>query len=87
MKIPKSARAALWSYDVDDLDRDDDRTLIISNILNLGTKEAVSWLFKIYKKSEIKSVLQASKPGLWNKRSINLWSLVFKTPIHLTTRF
>ena len=87
MEIPQSVRSALWSYDVSALDLQKDYVLIITNVLNLGTEEAVRWLFATYDKKDIETVLSTPKPGLWDKRSLNLWSVVFDTPAHQGTRF
>ncbi len=87
MKLPKSVKAALWSYDTLAIDPIVDRELIITNVLNVGTKEAVQWLFQQYNKDEMKAVVGSPKPGVWNKRSLNLWSLVFQVPAKAHSRF
>lgn len=87
MKLPKSVQVALWSYDISTIDTIIDRELIVTNVLNIGTKEAVQWLFQQYNKDEIKAVIKSPKPGIWNKRSLNLWSLVFQVPAKVHSRF
>ncbi len=58
-----------------DLEKDKDR--IICNILNYGTKEATDLLFRIYDKQAIRKVVKNPRPGEWNKKSLNYWSIVF----------
>ncbi len=74
--IPKFVQPFLWSYDTTKLDLDRDKKRIITNVLNLGTKEATDWLFKQYSKVDIKDCLIHPLPGEWNNKSIVFWSLL-----------
>ncbi len=74
--IPKLVRAFLWSYDTSVLDLARDKRRIITNVLNLGTKEATDWLFKTYTKEDIKDCLTSPLPGEWNSKSIAFWSFL-----------
>ena len=67
----------LWSYDVAQMNLERDKKRIITNILNLGTKQAVLWLFRVYGKSDIKKVLEESIPGEWSQKSLYFWSEIF----------
>lgn len=73
-KIPKSVRNVLWSYDVQKIDLILHKKLIISQILNFGTKEATDWLFKTYEADEIRQIAQQIPLGQWEKKSLALWS-------------
>lgn len=75
--IPDFVRPFLWSYNIDKIDIERNKKRIIINVLNLGTKRAVDWIFKTYNREEIKRVVENSLMGDWGKKSINLWSLVF----------
>jgi len=75
--IPPVFKPFLWSYDVDKMDMRRDKRRIIINILNLGTREAVNELFKIYKKKDIIESVVNSMRGEWNEKSLNFWSLIF----------
>lgn len=75
--IPPAVRACLWSHDVAALDLERDKTLIITNVLNFGTKKATDWLFAHHSASQIAAVVQAPLPGRWDKKSLALWALVF----------
>ena len=73
MAIPKFLQPYLWSYDLSQMDAKEDKTTIVTQVLNLGDKKAVKWLFKTYKISEIKGVLKKPQRGLWLEKSINYW--------------
>src|SRR3989338_10658568 len=75
--IPLLFKPFLWSYDTDKIDLKRDKRRIIINVLNLGTKEAVRELFKIYSKKGIVELFTNSMRGEWNKKSLNFWSLIF----------
>ncbi len=66
----------MWSYDINALDLNRDRKRIITNVLNLGTKEATDWIFKTYSKKDIKDCLANPLPGEWNRKSMVFWSLL-----------
>lgn len=86
-ELIQAVKAVLWSYDTSKIDIIRDRELIITNVLNYGTKEATDWLFKVYNEEDIKKVLQNPRPGEWNKKSLNLWSVMFNIAPKLRTRF
>ena len=74
--IPKSVQPFLWSSVISVLDLTRDKRRIITNVLNLGTKEATDWLFETYTKEDIKDCLIHPLPGEWNNKSIVFWSLL-----------
>jgi hypothetical protein len=74
--IPSFVRPFLWSYNVDKLDLSTNKRRIITNVLNLGSKEATDWLFKTFSKEDIKEALSSPLSGEWSKKSINFWGLV-----------
>ena len=79
--LPKYVKSVLWSYDTDKIDLDKHRRLIISQVLNFGTKEATDWLFKKYSKKEI--ILELTNPmrGVWYPRILNYWQKKLKIKI------
>lgn len=74
--IPKFVQPFLWSYDIGEMNLTRDKRRIITNVLNLGTKEATDWLFKIYTKEDIKDCLIHPLPGEWNNKSVVFWSFL-----------
>lgn len=75
--IPEYTKPFLWSYDTEKLDIEKNKKRIITNILNLGTYNAVKWLFKTYNKADIKDAVLHPMPGEWNKKSLHFWSVFF----------
>ena len=73
--IPKSVANALWSYDINKIDLDLHKKLIISQVLNYGTEDATDWLFDTYPLDEIQKMAEQIPTGQWNKKSLALWSL------------
>ncbi|HLC87634.1 MAG TPA: hypothetical protein VJG66_01085 [Patescibacteria group bacterium] len=73
--LPQSVKVTLWSYDLNKIDREKHKKLIISQVLNFGSLEAVSWLFANYSGQEIKEAALNTPLGAWDKKSLNLWSL------------
>lgn len=85
--LPPAVKAALWSLDADRVDLDEHRERIITNILNLGTHEAILWLFATYPRERIAEVVAHPRPGEWNRRSLNYWALVFGLEPRASSRF
>jgi len=76
-EILKKFKPFLWSYDIEKMDIERDKSRIITNVLNLGTKEAIDLLFEIYNRNDIKELVKNPKPGEWSKKSLNYWSIIF----------
>lgn len=77
VQLPKSVKAALWSYDLAKIDLEKHKKLIISQVLNFGSFEAITWLFSNYSTDDIKETALTLPLGSWDKKSLNLWSLYF----------
>lgn len=74
--LPQAIKSTLWSYDTNKIDVDNDHKLIISQVLNFGTKKASDWVFINYGKEKVKKIAMEMSRGQWNKKSLNFWSLV-----------
>jgi hypothetical protein len=85
-EIPAFLKPFLWSYDLSGLDVQKDKRRIITNILNLGTREATDWLFATYSREDMRQAVKDPLPGEWNKRSLNFWSLVLNVTPGSTER-
>lgn len=86
-RLPAPVKAVLWSYDTELLDLERHKARIITNVLNLGTHEVLLWLFKAYPLQDIAEVVAHPRPGEWNRKSLNYWSLVFGVEPKMPTRF
>lgn len=76
INLPKSVQAVLWSYDLNQIDPELHKKVIISQVLNFGTEEATQWLFLWYGKNEVTTVANTIPLGQWDKKSLSLWSLL-----------
>ena len=75
--LPQFLRPFFWSYDLDRMDKENDKQIIIKNILDFGTVETTDWLKQNYTKQEIKLAIKKSIQADWSKKSINYWSLIY----------
>ena len=78
-KLPKSVENVLWSYDVNKIDLDLHKKLIISQVLNFGTRAATDWLFKTYEPEEIRKIAEQIPIGQWDRKSLALWAIYLGT--------
>ena len=85
-KIPSYVRPFLWSYDLSKIDLEKDKKRIITNILNYGTQEAVSWLFSVYEKSDIVALVKNPLPGEWGDKSLHFWSFILDVSPKISRR-
>ena len=54
--IPPDFQPILWSINVKDLNLKRDKIYIIHQILSYGTLDQIRWLFKVYKREEVREV-------------------------------
>lgn len=74
--LPQSVKAVLWSYKTDQLEIDKHKKIIVFQVLNFGTTDAIHWLFKQYTFEAIEKIANAVPLNQWNKKSLSLWRLV-----------
>jgi hypothetical protein len=74
-KFPKSVENVLWSYNINKIDLNLHKKLIIAQVLNYGSENATEWLFETYRLDEIRKTAEQIPTGQWNKKSLALWSL------------
>ncbi len=75
--IPKFIEPYLWWIKLGDLDLENDKKRIITNVLNYGNKQATDWLARVYSEKDIKKVLQKPLAGEWNEKSYFFWALIY----------
>lgn len=69
-ELPATIAIYFWGDNLSDLDTQKHKTYIIQTLLEKGDRRALAWLFAIYGKSTIKTVL--SKCRL-SKKSAHFW--------------
>ena len=74
--VPKAVKSVLWSYDTKKLDMEKHKKVIVSHVLNFGTKKATDWLFEKYGKKNVAKIANTIPKGQWDKKSLALWTLL-----------
>mgnify|MGYP001610870080 FL=1 len=77
MDVPKFLQPYLASYNLKKLDMNNDKEIIITEILNKGDGRALHWLIKSYSKNDIKNILKSPLKGYWMKSILKYWLSIF----------
>lgn len=77
MGLPKFLQPYLASYDLSQLDVEQDKELIITEVLNKGNYMALEWLGKNYSGKEIKRVVAVPTRGMWFRSVLGYWQKIF----------
>jgi len=80
-RIPPCIVRCLWSFDINNLDLERQKELLITQVLNYGDWQGVKWLYKTYSEEDIKEVIEHPRRGLWFKRVLNFWQIMLKVKI------
>ncbi len=80
-KLPFFFKSTLWSYNIEKLDIEENKRIIIENVLNHGGDREVKWLLRTYSEDEIISVLKDPSRGFWDRESLNFWCEIFNVKI------
>ena len=75
--LPQFLKTPLKSYDLNKLDKVNDKEKIIFYLLNYGNFQSIKWLFKNYHLQDILKVLK-SKNKIWLRSSYKFWSKIFR---------
>ena len=76
--VPGRLRRVLWSYDIRQMDLEEDKELIIQQVLNYGVWEDLKWLYRAYSKQDIRAVVRHPRRGVWFEQVLNFWCLMLK---------
>lgn len=77
LKLPSFLAPCLASYDLNQLNIEKDKNLIITSILNEGDYQALKWLSKNYSKEEIKAIIKKPIKGTWYEWILRYWLKIF----------
>lgn len=80
-EILEELQGRLWSYPVENLDIEEDKDYIVTQILNYGTWEDVKLLYKLYSEEEIKEVVSNPGRGLWFDKTLNFWTMILNVEL------
>lgn len=81
MALPQFLQPYLASYDLRYLDKNQDKKLVITEILNKGGEWALGWLGKNYSQAEIKKAVSSPTRGMWMKSTLDYWLKYFNIKI------
>ena len=76
--LPRLIKPLFWSYKFSKLDVHKHQQTIIKQIMEYGTMPMISWLFKTYKKNDLKKCFKQCRSGDLSPKSKNFWQLVLK---------
>jgi len=74
--LPQSVKAVLWSYRIDQIEVEKHKKIIIFQVLNFGSEEAIKWLFDQYGFAKVEKIANNIPLSQWNKKSLSLWKLI-----------
>jgi hypothetical protein len=77
-KLPKFLEKYFWDAGFKNIDLQKRRVYIIRRILEYGDERAVAWMWRNFKKSEIKNVLTNYRG--YTQKSANFWALLLGIP-------
>lgn len=85
MALPKFLQPYLASYDLKALNKEEDKELIVTQVLNRGDDEALRWLGKTYSQKEIRETISSPTRGVWMKSVLSYWLKIFNLKLDKRT--
>ena len=79
-KLPKKLRSLFWDYDLEAIDLEEDKVLIIRRVLSRGSVEDLKWLRRTIGDEEIKGFLLKTKGRGIEKRRLRFYGVIFGLP-------
>ena len=77
-KLPKFLEKYFWDVEFEKITFEKSKVYILRRILEYGDEEAVCWMWKNFKKSEIKNALSNFRG--YSQKSANFWALLLDLP-------
>lgn len=72
--LPGFLKKYFWDVDFGKIDLDNRRVYVLKRILEYGDEEAVAWMWKNFKKPEIKNALCNFRG--YSQKSVNFWAFI-----------
>ena len=79
-QIPQQLRTLFWDVNIASFDPHEHPRYTISRVLELGDKEAITWMKENFSESQIEEVLKAETR--LSPKSANFWAIIFGVPFH-----
>ncbi len=69
--IPKHLQGILWTKKSENIDVQNDRTLIIHHVLRYGTISDIAWLLKTYSRKELISIFLTKPMAVYSPAALH----------------
>ena len=79
-QIPKYLYPLFWDVNIETFDPLEHQHYTISRILELGDKEAITWMKGIFSESQIEDILKVDEK--LSPKSANFWAIIFGIPFN-----
>lgn len=70
--LPSFIQQYFWGDNLKELQVENNKNYIVQTLLERGNQKALTWLFSIFSKTDIKSMLSKTK---LSKKSANFWQI------------
>ncbi|MBI3008983.1 MAG: hypothetical protein HYY56_05680 [Candidatus Omnitrophica bacterium] len=77
-KLPGFLKKYFWDVEFKKIDPNKTKIYVLRRILDYGDEKAVTWMYKNFKKSEIKNALSNFRG--YSQKSANYWALILDIP-------
>lgn len=79
-QIPKHLHPLFWDVNIATFDPCEHPKYTISRVLELGDKEAITWMQGIFSESQIDDILKADEK--LSPKSANFWAIIYGIPLN-----
>ena len=79
-QIPKHLHRLFWDVNIATFDPIEHPKYTISRVLELGDKEAITWMEGIFSKPQIEGILKIDER--LSPKSANFWAIIFGVPFN-----
>jgi len=73
-KRPEFLKKYFWDIDFDKINLESRKTYVLKRLLEYGDEDAVDWMWKNFKKRDIKDTLSNFRG--YSQKSANFWALI-----------
>lgn len=78
ISLPESLRRYFWDVSFEKIDLAKRRDFVLKRVLEYGDEEAIDWMWKHFKKSEVKHALVNFRG--FSRKSANYWATLLGMP-------
>lgn len=78
ISLPEYLRRYFWDVSFEKIDLEKSRVFVLKRVLEYGNEEAVRWMWKHFKKSEVKDTLSRFRG--FSRKTANYWATVLEIP-------